>query len=166
MPPGQQETRQATRCLLAVLALPAFDPYLVGSRQVFRLPPVAAMTGHAPDRPAVWALFWPGTLLVPFIFDVSLYILTKGNYNQAGLFGFRPVQVTSRWSDLGHLGLKAFLLLGMDRQAYWLFPSLRRKKPLSLEWPCGLEEPTPPFISAEMPRFQLFILAANNVRPS
>lgn len=160
----EEKAGQATGCAPTDLAAPALDPNPPGACQVLGLAPVAAMTGHAPHCPAVGALFRPGALLIPFIFDVSLYIQGKGDYNQAALFGFRPVRVTSRWSDLGHLGRKAFLLLGVDRQAYWLFPSLRRKKPLSLEWPWGLEEPTPPFISAEMPCFQLFILAANSTR--
>ena len=157
----EEKAGQATGRAPTDLAAPAAHLNPPRPRQVFRLAPVAAVSHHAAHRPTVGALCRSGTLLVPFIFHVSLYIQAKGNYNQSGLFGFRPVQVTSRWSDLGHLGRKAFLLLGMDRQAYWLFPSLRRKKPLSLEWLCGLEEPTPPFISAEMPRFQLFILAAN-----
>ena len=65
----------------ADLAAPAAHPNPPGSRQVFGLAPVAAVSHHAPHRPTVGALCGSGTGFMSLIFDVCLDFRPKGDYN-------------------------------------------------------------------------------------
>jgi hypothetical protein len=121
------------------------------------------VTGHLSYRTAVWALFRSRTLFVGLIFNISLYIQAKGDYNQAIGFGFRPERAKQGGLDLACLGRKVFPPEDMAAKLTFLGPFGEEKKPLFLERPFGWLGFASLFISAEMAYFSLFISAAYKV---
>lgn len=97
------------------------------------------------------------------IFNISLYIQAKGDYNQAIGFGFRPERAKQGGLDLACLGRKVFPPEDMAAKLTFLGPFGEEKKPLFLERPFGWLGFASLFISAEMAYFSLFISAAYNL---
>jgi hypothetical protein len=65
---------------------------------------------------------------MPFIFNVSLYIQVKGDYNQTALFGFRPAKVVPRWSDLVLPGPECHSPSWDGSASLLAFPQFEKKK--------------------------------------